>query len=64
MVDTKSKWTSKTFLTSLALSVFGVLIALGILPASFDSAGFVGVIVAAGGAATAVFRLMANTKLI
>lgn len=66
MADTltgvKSIFKSKTAITGLLMSLFGILNMLGILPASFEASTLVNSLVTAGGILVAIFRNFATTK--
>lgn len=64
MTDLKSKWRSKTFVTNVLLSVFGLLVAVGLLPEGLDGNVIVGTLVAVGGGLGALFRKRATTELV
>jgi len=59
-VEVKSKWTSKTNITAILLTFFGLLTATGHLPAAVATPEAVGGIVAAGGVLVAFFRTISN----
>jgi hypothetical protein len=58
----KSLFKSKTALTGFLLSLFGMLNALGVLPAGFDATQFVNSLLIVGGFLVATFRNMATEK--
>lgn len=60
---TKSIFTSKTAITGLLLSLFGILNALGILPAGFDATTLVNGILVVGGVLVTIFRSIATQKV-
>lgn len=63
LVGTKSVFTSKTAVTGILLALFGVLNALGVLPAGFDATALVNGLLVVGGILVTIFRAVATKKV-
>lgn len=63
MEETKSPWLSKTLWTQVITAGVGIAIAVGALPADYDTAGLVGTVVTVLAAVGALFRLTSTAKL-
>ena len=63
LVGTKSVFMSKTAITGVLLALFGVLNALGVLPAGFDATTLVNGVLVVGGILVTIFRAIATKKV-